>query len=91
MVPVVELVWVLQSCYRSDKAEIVAVLEAILTAKEPVVDRSEIVWQALRHFSESNADFADCLIERCAKAARCEYTVTFDDKAAKPAGMRRPA
>ncbi|MFJ2456681.1 PIN domain-containing protein [Pseudomonas protegens] len=88
MVSVVEMVWVLQSCYQSTKSEIVAVLETILSTKELVVERAEVVWQALRKFSDSKADFADCLIERCANAAECEYTVTFDSKAAKTAGMR---
>ena len=89
MVSVVELVWVLQSCYRATKSEIVAVLETLLRTRELVVERAEVMWQALRRFSGSNADFADCLIERCAHAAECEYTVTFDSKAAKTAGMRQ--
>lgn len=88
MVSVVELVWVLQSCYQATKSEIVDVLETLLRTKELVVERAEVVWQALRRFSDSKADFADCLIERCAHAAECEYTVTFDSKAAKTAGMR---
>jgi len=88
LVSAVELVWVLQSCYRSSKAEIVGVLEMILRTKELVVENAEIVWQALRRYSDSNADFADCLIERSAHAAGCGYTVTFDSKAAKSAGMR---
>lgn len=87
MVSVVELVWVLQSCYQATKSEIVDVLETLLRTKELVVERADIVWQALRRFSDSKADFADCLIERCAHASECEYTVTFD-KAARTAGMR---
>jgi predicted nucleic-acid-binding protein len=88
MVSIVEMVWVLQSCYQSSKAEVVAVLETLLSTKELVVERAEVVWQALRHFAEAKADFADCLIERCANLAGCEYTLTFDSKAAKTAGMR---
>jgi predicted nucleic-acid-binding protein len=53
-----------------------------------VVERAEIVLQALRKFSASQADFADCLIERCGHAAECQYTVTFDRNAAKGAGMK---
>ncbi len=88
MVSIVEMVWVLQSCYQSTKSEIVSVIETILSTKELVVERADVIWQALRRFSDSKADFADCLIERCANAAECEYTVTFDQKAAKTAGMR---
>jgi len=89
MVSVVELVWVLQSCYESAKSEIITVLETLLRTRELTVENSEIVWQALRSYSKANADFADCLIERSANAAGCEYIVTFDNKAAKTAGMRR--
>ena len=88
MVSIVEMVWVLQSCYQSTKSEIVSVIETILSTKELVVERADVIWQALRRFSDSKADFADCLIERCANAAECEYTVSFDQKAAKTAGMR---
>ncbi|HET8789728.1 MAG TPA: type II toxin-antitoxin system VapC family toxin [Modicisalibacter sp.] len=91
MVSIVELVWVLQSCYQSTKSEVVVVLETILRTKELTVEHAEIVWQALRRFVEAKADFADCLIERCANAAECEYTVTFDAKAASTGGMRHLA
>jgi predicted nucleic-acid-binding protein len=91
MVSVVELVWVLQSCYASTKGEIVQVLDTLLRTKELAVESAEIVWQALRRFTDTSADFADCLIERCAHAAGCDHTITFDKKAAKAAGMRLPA
>jgi len=52
-----------------------------------VVERSEIVWQALRKFKTCNAGFSDCLLERCGAAAECLYTFTFD-KRAVAAGMR---
>ena len=89
LVSVVELVWVLQSSYQSSKSEIIVVLETLLRTRELTLENAETVWQALRRFSESNADFADCLIERSANAAGCDHTVTFDNKAAKTAGMQR--
>lgn len=88
LICLVELVWVLQSCYPATKNDVTDVLETLLRTKELVVERAEIVWQALRQFRETAADFADCLIQRCAHAAQCEYTVTFDRTAAKSAGMR---
>jgi predicted nucleic-acid-binding protein len=88
LVVVVELVWVLEVSYRFRKDEIEKVLETLLRSKELVVDRAEIVSQALRRFKVSNADFADCLVERCGHAAECQYTVTFDRNAAVGAGMR---
>jgi predicted nucleic-acid-binding protein len=88
LVVMAELVWVLEVSYRLKKHEIEKVLETLLRSKELVVERAEIVWQALRKFSGSRADFSDCLIERCGHAAECLYTVTFDQKAATGAGMR---
>lgn len=88
MVVVVELVWVLQGPYRSKQDEIVRALETLLRSKELIVEQAELVWQALRKFNAGHADFADCLIERCAHAADCQYTVTFDRNAAKSAGMK---
>ena len=91
LVSVVELVWVLQSCYQCAKNDIVVVLETLLRTRELTVEHAEVIWQALRRFTANNADFADCLIERCAHAAGCEYTATFDLSAAKAAGMERLA
>lgn len=83
-----ELVWVLEVSYRFKKIEIERVLDALLRSKELVIERAEIVAQALQKFSASRADFADCLIERCGHAAECQYTVTFDQTAAGAVGMK---
>ncbi|WP_411379412.1 PIN domain-containing protein [Pseudomonas sp. MPB26] len=91
LVSIVELVWVLQSCYQSAKRDVVMVLETLLHTRELTVEHADIIWQALRKFIASKADFADCLIERCAHGAGCEYTATFDANAAKAAGMKRLA
>jgi predicted nucleic-acid-binding protein len=88
LIVMVELVWVLEAAYRFKKKEVEHVLETLLRSKELVIERAEIVAQALRKFSASRADFADCLIERCGHAAECEHTVTFDRNAAAGAGMR---
>jgi len=89
LVSVVELVWVLQSCYQCLKQEVVTVLETLLRTREITIEHAEIIWQALRRFSANKADFADCLIERCGHAAGCEYTATFDIETAKAPGMKR--
>ncbi|WP_411389615.1 PIN domain-containing protein [Pseudomonas sp. MPB23] len=91
LVSVVELVWVLQSCYQSAKRDVVTVLETLLRTRELTIEHADIIWQALRRFSANNADFADCLIERCAHAVGCEYTATFDLDAVKTTGMQRLA
>lgn len=87
LVSLVELVWVLTSCYNLTREQIGQALEALLRAKEIVLDRAEQVSQALRAIGGSSADFSDCLIERIAAAAGCKKTMTFDAGAAKVAGM----
>jgi len=88
LIVLAELVWVLESLYRFTKKEIEQVLETLLRSEELVLERAEIVSQALRMYRASRADFADCLIERSGHAADCEHTVTFDQKAAARTGMR---
>lgn len=87
LVAVVELVWVLSSCYDLTREQLVQALDLLLRSKEFVVDRADQVLKALRVFKSSTADFADCLIERTAASAGCDRTMTFDVGAAKTAGM----
>jgi predicted nucleic-acid-binding protein len=88
LIVIAELVWVLEVSYRFKKSEIEHVLETLLRSKELVIEQAEVVAQALRKFSDSRADFVDCLIERCGHAAGCQHTVTFDQNAASAAGMK---
>jgi predicted nucleic-acid-binding protein len=88
LIVIAELVWVLAISYRYQKKEIEQVLENLLRTKELVIERADIVSQALRLFRAGRAGFADCLIERCGRAAGCKHTLTFDWKAVAGAGMR---
>jgi predicted nucleic-acid-binding protein len=87
LVVIAELSWVLKSLYSLEKSELEIVLENLLRSDALLVEKSEIVWQALRKFKTSNAGFSDCLIESSGDAAECLYTVTFD-KRAVATGMR---
>jgi predicted nucleic-acid-binding protein len=87
LVSVIELYWVLTSCYHLTNDQVNQALDALLRTKQIVVDRSDQVLRALRVFDAGKADFADCLIERIAASAGCEQTMTFDVNAAKHAGM----
>ena len=87
LVSVVELGWVLSSCYDLDREQVAQALELMMRTKTVVVDRADEVMKALRVFKTSSADFADCLIERTAASAGCTKTMTFDIGAAKTAGM----
>lgn len=87
VVSVVEIYWVLTSCYDLSNEQVKQALEALLRTKQILVDRADQVLRALRVFGDGKADFADCLIERMAAGAGCTRTMTFDVGAAKHAGM----
>ncbi|APZ42590.1 PIN domain-containing protein [Acidihalobacter ferrooxydans] len=87
LVSVLELVWVLSSCYDLSRKQVAQALEVILRSKQLILDQAEHVIRALRAFIAGNADFADCLIERMSASAGCVQTMTFDSAAAKTAGM----
>lgn len=88
MTAVVELVWVLSAAYDLDKTEVAAAIDGLLRTDVLRVERSELIWQALKLFAGGKADFADCLIALSGQAADCECTMTFDRAAARDAGMR---
>lgn len=87
LISVIELYWVLTSCYELSGQQVKQALETLLRARQIVVDQADQVLRALRIYEGGKADFADCLIERTAAAAGCSETMTFDTGAAKHAGM----
>lgn len=87
VVALVELVWVLSSCFGLGREEIARALDGVLRSKELVVENAGLVWQSLRIFRSGAADFADCVVERAANTAGCARVMTFDRGAAKHGGM----
>ena len=88
LVVTAELIWVLESCYGFNRSELVDVIESLLSSKELVLEKAELVSQAAHLFGLGRADFSDYVIEKSCRAAGCLHTVTFDQKAANAAGMR---
>lgn len=88
LVVLAELAWVLSACYGASKLQVIEAVNHLLDAPEIVLEAETTVVQALMRYASANADFADCLIERCGHVAGCSSTVTFDAKAAKRAGMK---
>jgi predicted nucleic-acid-binding protein len=87
LVALVELVWVLSGSYGLARVQVATVLDTLLRSKELVLDRADVVVQALARYSGSGADFADALIERLSAAAGCTVTMTFDAGAVKATQM----
>lgn len=82
-----EVAWVLERSYKQDRDTIASVLEQLLLVDELVVGDPDTVWQAIRDYQKSNADFPDHLSARLNLAAECETTVTFDKKAGSQPGF----
>jgi predicted nucleic-acid-binding protein len=87
LVTIVELCWVLESAYKFTRSQLVQVFQTLMAVENFKIDRVAVVASAVRQYSESKADFADCLIERLCSNAGCDRTMTFDKGAAKAAGM----
>src|SRR6218665_1439130 len=74
----IELVWVMKSCYKADRTQTAQILDQLLHTQELIIENIEVVFPALKLYSSSNADFADCVIEHAGKFSGCSHTVTFD-------------
>lgn len=84
---VLEFVWAMSRKMRVAKPVVCNALERLLLLESVVLEQNTIVATATRQFRSTRADFADCLIAASARAAGCSRTVTFDNIAARDAGM----
>lgn len=82
-----ELVWVLETSYEYERAQIAPVIEKILRTKQLRIHDSEIIWNALHEYKKSGG-FADHCINHLNLHNGCEYTVTFDKKDGKLQGFK---
>lgn len=87
-VVIAEVAWVLRDFYEYDRTRVAGAIRALLDVSELELDASDEVHAALREFENSTAGFTDCLIARTNASTGCEYTATFDRKAAKLAGFK---
>lgn len=82
-----EIAWVLAESYGAERKRIRATVEGLLTTKQLVVERAELVWKALRACEGVPADFSDALIGQLAIAHGAEKTMTFDRTAVRLPGF----
>lgn len=78
-----ELVWVLESCYGYLPALIASAVQKILQTQQLMVEKSDLVWEAVELYRTGTADFADALIGLSNQQAGCTATATLDRKAAR--------
>ena len=87
IVTLAEVVWVMASNYRAARAAVADIVEGLLTAPQLAIEKADVIWQALRAFRESKADFSDAVIVELGRDAGCSKTVTFDRHAAAHPGF----
>jgi predicted nucleic-acid-binding protein len=87
LVVVVETAWALRRLYLYDRSQIVTALRSLLDVAELEIESAADVRSAVTDFATSSTGLVDCLVARTNVAAGCEYTVTFDRKAAKLKGF----
>jgi predicted nucleic-acid-binding protein len=78
-----ELVWVLEEVYAVEKPALLGVLRQLLESDQLVIEHKPAAWGAVSEFSKSSLDFGDAMIAQLGKKSGCEYTLTFDKRAAK--------
>ena len=85
---VLELEWVLRSCYGFAKADMMLAFSNLFSAAELSFQEERALEMALQLFREASADFADCLHIALAAQAGEQPLWTFDKGAAKVSGAR---
>src|SRR3989338_1518256 len=78
----IELVWVLESCYEFSRAKITQILEAILDTQQFSVEKRDLIRRVLDAYSNQKVDFVDSGIAQWVAAANAVPILTFDKAAA---------
>jgi predicted nucleic-acid-binding protein len=84
----IETVWTLRRTYKFDQPSISRFVYGLLGSRELVVQAPDVVRRATQDSMESKTDFSDAIIAHLGIDADCDYTVTFDKRAAALPGMR---
>jgi predicted nucleic-acid-binding protein len=82
-----ETEWVLRSRYSLPKQQIVAAISGLLDAADVQFEDEPAIEEALYHWKDAAADFADCLIGSKNRRLGCRATATFDVKASRLPGF----
>ena len=86
LVALLETVWVMESVYGADAANVAAILTDLLDTASLEVQDASVVADAVERYADGGVDLHDCLIVSLA-AQRKARVMTFDAKAAKRLGM----
>ena len=83
LVTMIETVWVLSRVYGLSEVEIAAAVEGMLQSLTLVIQNEQEVFTAMIALKTGRASFADALVGALGVSAGCEFTLTFDRKAAR--------
>ncbi|VAW70397.1 hypothetical protein MNBD_GAMMA10-3133 [hydrothermal vent metagenome] len=82
LISLIELAWVLESCYEQSRENVHEALNALLTPRQLMIENAEMVHLALKRFS-GGGDFSDALIAVISEFNGCDLVKTFDKKAVR--------
>lgn len=77
---IAELVWVLESFYEMQAADISEYVDSILNTPGIFVSDEQVVRSAIRRYSAGRVDFIDAWIAHYAIIKRADEIITFDRK-----------
>jgi predicted nucleic-acid-binding protein len=77
-----ELVWVLESAYDYGRDQIADTLHRLFEVDRFRLEASALAWRALDAY-RTGIDFSDALITLVNEQAGCDYTASFDRRAAR--------
>jgi len=84
LISMVEISWVLESCYDQAKKDILTILHDLLTTKQLLVESADSAYLAIKRCRENaGTDFSDSLIAVLSESKGCDVVYTFDQKAQK--------
>lgn len=83
-----ELEWVLRSNFKFEKQAVVQTLSDLLSSTEMSFESEGALEVALAQYSQTSADYSDCLHTALATAANSGPLWTFDKAAAKVDGVK---
>ena len=86
-----ELEWVLRTCFAFDKDKVAATLSSLLASAELSFESEAVVEIALALYKKSAADFADCVHIASAHVAGESPLWTFDRATSKVEGSKLSA
>ena len=78
-----ELDWVLTSVYGYSKKDFLKTIDRLFKTKNIAFSTPDLIKQAYKLYSKSNADFSDCYLSVQNNSLGCKTTYTFDKKASK--------